>query len=84
MLFIRDGGAGFQGDKGIVIAGVNNVGPKISFQKASEAQRDIKHQALLHQAFRADGAGIVATMAGIYHDAPNLQAKRANQAAISC
>ena len=61
-----------QRNESIVVAGVDNVGPKSVLQQLAQPQRHIQHQVLFHQAARTDGAGIVTAVAGIHHDLSDL------------
>ena len=47
------------------MAGVNHLRPKLLFEQLAEAKGNVEHEIFFQEAIGADGAGIVATMAGI-------------------
>src|SRR5260370_920679 len=52
-------------------------------QLLAQPPADFEPQVLFFQAVRTNGSGIVASVAGIDHDSPNLQSQRANERALA-
>ena len=74
----------FERYEGVILARINHLRTwKLLLDHAAKAQCDIEAEILLEQAVRADRASIVATMAGIDHDAMNFQAKSARERGIA-
>ncbi len=83
LVLVGDGSPRLQRDESIVVAGVDHVGAQPSLQQSTEAQRHVQHHILFHHAIGADGAGVVAAVSGVNHDAADLQAECARQAAVA-
>ena len=83
LMLVGDGGARLQRNERVVVAGVDHVGAQARLQQPAQAQSDVEHQILLHHPVRADGAGVVAAVSGIDHNASDLQSQRRGQAAIA-
>ena len=79
LLFIGDGGAGLEGNEGIVVAGVDHLRTHAALKQLAEAQGHVKDELFLGQTVGADGAGIVPAVAGVDHDLANLEPKGADQ-----
>ena len=79
LLLVGHRGAAFQRDERVVGARVNHFGVHAFFDQFADAQGDIEHQFLFDQAVRTLRALVVPAMAGIDHDAPDLQSQRAGQ-----
>jgi hypothetical protein len=77
--FVGDGGAGFERDKGVVRACVDNLSAKAVVQELAEAECHVKDDILFSDAADAEGAGIVAAVAGVDNDAVDLEAERADE-----
>ncbi len=81
---VRDGGALLERHKSVVVARVDHVrAGQLLLDQRSQAQRHVEAQILLHQAVRTDGAGVVAAVAGVDHDAADFQSQSARQRALA-
>src|SRR5215471_15658323 len=74
-LLIGDGGAGFERDEGIVLAGVDDFGAEAGLEQFAETAADVENQVFLFYAVGADSAGIVAAVSGIDDNLADLEAE---------
>src|SRR5690348_14109129 len=84
LCFVGDAGAFLQGNKRVVGARVDHVRAwQTLANDVSEAQRHIEAKILFHQTTWADGAGVVASMAGVDHDAADFKTERAGESGFA-
>jgi len=81
--FVGDGGAGLEGDEGVVGAGVDDLDAEFVRQQLAEAEGDVEHDVLLFDAVDAERAGVVAAVACVDDDASDLEAERAGERALA-
>ena len=77
---VRDGGALLEGDEDVGGAGEQHLGTQLLADEALEAERDVEHEVLLLQTAAADGAGVVAAVAGVDDDAARPEAQLPGEA----
>src|ERR1700676_2776149 len=80
---ICDRGSSLQRNEGVVLAGVNDFGPKPGSQQFAQSPAHVENQILFLQTVGTDRASIVASVAGIDNDFPNLQSKGADQGTVT-
>lgn len=76
---VGDGGAGFERNKSIVGAGVDDLRAETIVQKLAEAKSYVEHNIFFADAADAEGAGIVPAVAGVDDNAIDLEAERADE-----
>ena len=80
---VGDGGAGFEGDEGVVVAGVDDVGSEALLEQLAEAQGYVEDDLFFFNSSGTGGAGVVAAVAGVDDDASDFQAQGAHQGALA-
>src|SRR5262249_54328915 len=81
-LAIRNRGARFKRNKGIVLAGVDDFSTQARLKQAAETLGDIEHKVLLEQSIGTDRPGVMSAVTGVNHDPSYLQAESAGERAV--
>jgi len=80
---VGDGGAGLKRDKGIVGAGVDDLGAELLVEQRTEAEGDVEDDIFFLQAVDAEGSGVVAAVAGVDDDAVDFEAEGADERGLA-
>src|SRR5271156_3416444 len=80
---IGDGGARLKRDEGVVAAGKDYVRAEALLEQLAEPEGHVENYVFFLNAIRAERARVVASVAGIDHDAANLETKRAHHGAAA-
>ena len=83
LCLIRDCRACFERDEGIVVAGIDDIGPKPLLQQFAQSQCHVEDNVLFLNAAGSERTGVMPTVAGINDDAADLQSKCADQGPLA-
>src|SRR5579884_3744596 len=80
---IGNRGACFKRDEGVIVAGVNDICAEALPEQLAQAKRYIEHNVFLFDSTRAQRAGIMSSMSGVYNDAADFEAESTHHRTLS-